>query len=534
MNHAMRALPRIRLWNPLAWNQVRVRGSSLVSVACTVSALLLSGCVSLPEPVERTPSSAFDRPDETSLGRFFSAEAAKHPGKSGFVPVRNSRNAFMARVGLADLAERGLDVQYYIWEADTTGRILALKLIDAADRGVRVRALIDDSNFKAEFGIGALDAHPNIEVRVFNPFGSRGGQAWGYLTDFGRLNHRMHNKVMIADGAIAVVGGRNIGDHYFGVNAEANFRDLDIAAAGPIVADIASSFDMYWNSEWTYPIAGIAERNYSMEDLAQFRTQLEAAVAEAPYPYPIDAEVARLRGELGAIVERFVWAQGEVVADDPGTLTAGDGGVVKTTLQQRLGQAQEEVLIESAYFVPIGKAPEHAGKLVDRGVRIRVLTNSLASNDVAAAHAGYEEVREELLDKGLELYELRPDAGKVRSEWQLVSGRSIAALHTKALVIDRQSTFIGSFNLDPRSANLNTEVGLLVESPELAARVAAYMDEGVLPENSYRVTRDDNGDLVWTTISDGQETTFDKEPETSGWKRFVADFIKILPVEKQL
>jgi putative cardiolipin synthase len=497
--------------------------------------LVLAGCASIPKNVERTPSTAFNQPETTRMGQYFAKYTAQHPGKSGFRAVPNGRDAFTLRVGLADIAERSLDLQYYIWESDTTGKILAAKLVAAANRGVHVRILIDDNNFQdRDFGTAALDLHPNIEIRAFNPFANRGTHALDFLTSFSRVNQRMHNKVMIADATVAVVGGRNIGDHYFGVNEKANFRDLDLAAVGPIVANVASSFDTYWNSVQAYPIAALHEEKYTPEDIERITTDVKQELAEHPYPWPVDQEIDKLIEDINRVAADIVWADGRVLVDDPGKLASGGSEVVKHSLIEWLNSTQKELLIESAYFVPRMPSVRGLGAAIDRGVKVRVLTNSLASNDVAAAHAGYEKFRDDMLEEGVDIFELRPDAGLVRKEWSIVGGRSIAALHTKAIVVDRQSTFVGSFNLDPRSANINTEIGLLVDSPELASQVAAYMDEGVEPDNAYHVTLDEHGRIRWTADVDGKNTVFEHEPETSGWKRFTADFIKMLPVESQL
>jgi putative cardiolipin synthase len=518
----------------LIWGYRFAAGRPHLHLVLLVAVALLAGCASLPRDVERTPSTAFDRPLETTIGRYFAPSVDAHPGQSGFRVVRQSREAFTVRVGLADMAERSLDLQYYIWEDDTTGKVLIAKILAAANRGVRVRILLDDNNFQGrDFGLAAIDEHPNVEIRVFNPFANRGMHALDFMTSFGRVNRRMHNKVMIADAAVAVIGGRNIGDHYFGVNTDANFRDLDLAMAGPIVSEAAQTFDRYWNSELSYPIGKLHEHAYTQAEFAALSTDVRKELAEHPYPYPIDQDVAAVLSEIDRIRAELMWASGRVVADDPMLLDAGER-VTKDTLVKWLNGTQRELLIESAYFVPLESGVAGLAGAVEKGIKVRVLTNSLASNDVAAAHAGYEKYRKQLLESGVEVYELRPDAGKVRKEWSVMGGRSIAALHTKALVVDRRSTFVGSFNLDPRSANINTEVGLLVDSPELAAEVAGYLDEGVEPDNAYRVTLDERGRTRWATTVDGKETTFDHEPHTSVWKRFSADVVRVLPVESQL
>jgi putative cardiolipin synthase len=343
----------------------------------------------------------------------------------------------------------------------------------------------------------------------------------------------MHNKIMVMDNAVAIVGGRNIGNHYFGVATDANFRDLDIAAAGPVVREISNVFDHFWNGAWAVPIAALVDRPYTEADLQTAFKAVREQIATDNYPYPLDEDVTGLKSELASIRDKFIWAPGKIVWDDPAAIEEGLAqGTMSKALFRKIQTLQNELIIESAYFVPGDKGIEALRQLHERGVRVRVLTNSLASNDVVAAHAGHAKYRDELIENGAELYEMRPDAGAHKKK--LVSGTSKAALHTKALVFDRESVFIGSFNLDPRSGSINTEAGLYVESPELAAQVLAYMDEGVLPENSYRVLLDEDGDLVWVTEVEGQEVSFHVDPETGLWERFMSGFIQILPVEHQL
>ncbi len=499
-----------------------------------VLGISLTSCAALPEDYPRTNSTAFQDYLETSVGQLFEAAAVQHPDKSGFAIIRYGRQAFTARIALTALAEKSLDVQYYIWEEDATGRILAERVMRAADRGVRVRILVDDINLAGwDARMASMDAHPNIEIRIFNPFAHRDRHAFDFLTDLNRINHRMHNKLMVMDNALAIVGGRNIGDHYFGVATDANFRDLDIAAAGPVVRDTSRVFDHFWNGDWAVPIAALVKRPYTEADLKVFQETVHQRIAEENYPYPLDQDVDDLRSELASIRDQFIWAPGRIVWDDPAALTEGiTEGVMIQTLFSKADSLHSELLMESAYFVTQEKAFEAVKKLTERGVRVRLLTNSLASNDVVAAHAGHAKRRKQLIESGMELYELRPDAGVIKQSAN--SDETKAALHTKAVVFDRESVFIGSFNLDPRSASINTEAGLYVESPELAEQVAAFMDEGVQPQNSYRVELDANGNLVWITETDGREVRYNKEPETSFGQRFMSDFIQLLPVEHQL
>ncbi|MGD1990293.1 MAG: phospholipase D family protein [Chromatiales bacterium] len=496
--------------------------------------LLLAGCSTLPSDYPRTYSEALEEPVQTRGGAKVNRLAKQHPGKSGFALLREGRAAFTTRIAMAGTAEKTLDLQYYIWEADTTGRILAERLIQAADRGVRVRLLLDDINLKGrDTAVAAMDAHENIEIRLFNPFSNRGIPALNFITDFNRVNHRMHNKMMVVDNSVAILGGRNIGNHYFGVDTHANFRDLDIMAAGPVVRDISSVFDYFWNGKWSFPIAALVEEPQTGADLLLVREALRKKIAEESYPYPLDQDVKRLRNYLRSTENALVWAPGSVQWDDPAEIgKEGHTSSMVEALSARIRELDDELLIESAYFVPMEKGVESLGSLVDRGVRVRVLTNSLLSNDVLAAHAGYAKRRKDLVRRGVELYELRPDAGI--EDRKLFAGTSKAALHTKAIVFDRNSLFIGSLNLDPRSGLINTEIGLYVESPQLAAQVIEYLDEGIQSENSYRVQLDADGNLKWLTETGGKPEKFTRDPGSSFWQRFLSGFIGVLPVEGQL
>ena len=513
---------------------VLTRGSDwLYLTTLLLLMLLVSGCASLPTDYPRTTSTAFQDHESTVIGKHMSEDAANHPGESGFALLRYGHTAFSARITATEMAEKTLDVQYYIWEADQTGRILAERLVRAADRGVRVRLLVDDINIAGrDATVASIDAHPNIEIRIFNPFANRSKPLFDFITDLGRVNHRMHNKILVMDNTLAIVGGRNIGDSYFAVNPETNFRDLDIAAAGPIVREISTVFDRFWSGDWAVPIEVIVGRPYTSEDLRHTVTKLRSKLDKGGYPYSVDEDVASITNNLSTIRANLIWAPGRIVWDDPSSIEAeGEAGVMVEALFRKLQSLQQELIVESAYIVVGDRGIEGVQQLHDRGVRVRVLTNSLASNDVVAAHAGHAEYRKQLLAAGAEVYEIRPDSGVIRKNW---SGESNAGLHTKAMVFDRESVFIGSFNLDPRSAKINTEAGLYVESPELAAQVLSYMNEGVQPENSYRVLLDEDGDLYWVTEDEGVEVRYDKEPETTFGQRFMSGFIAILPVESQL
>jgi putative cardiolipin synthase len=476
---------------------------------------------------------------QTGIGRAVAQVVADHPGQSGFALVAGGEQAFSTRHGLALLAERSIDVQYYIWEGDTSGKLLASDLLAAAERGVRVRLLIDDIHTKGkDFNIAALDAHPNLEVRVFNPFSNRDARNLNIATEFTRLNHRMHNKIWMVDGAVVLVGGRNIGDDYFGINTVANFRDLDMLAVGPVVAEVGRSFDLYWNSAWAVPITAMAEKVPDEATAEAMRRALgEWAKDLVDFPYQRIDSADAAGNTLVAGLQNLFWGEAQVVYDRPEKMAGDFAGGVAGALRPRLQAAEREVLMEAAYFIATEPGTEMLGELAARGVRVRVLTNSLATNDLVPAHAGYTRYREDLVRGGVELYEFRPDAAGPRRSWSTGAGASRAALHTKAIVIDERFAFVGSFNLTPRSVELNTEIGIVVDSPELAAAIKAFMDGGVEPANAWLLRIEGErrkGELVWTGVTDGQPVLHDDEPDVSAWRRFQVWLIAVLPIEKPL
>ncbi len=518
------------VWSGGGWRRA-------LTVACAaLLACIASGCAGVPTDYDKPQSSALADPRSTQAGIYVEKLAAEHPGQSGFAILRYGRNAFNMRIMMADLAEKTLDVQVYIWEVDKTGLIFAERVLRAADRGVRVRLLVDDLGLQAtDEGVAALDAHPNIEVRIFNPFAHRGSKALDFLFDLDRVNNRMHNKTMIMDNAMAVVGGRNMGDHYFGVNTDTNFRDLDIGAIGPIVRDISGVFDYFWQGDWAVPIAALVDAPPSVDDVRAEYADLRAQVEASDYPYDIERDQEGLLAELADTTGLYTWAQGQIVWDDPARIEeleqTANAGRIASSFFNKAQTVEHSLDIESAYFVPGRPAVAATREMVERGVSIRVLTNSLVSNDVLAAHAGHAMYRKEMLESGVELYELRPDSRVIKKTWV---GRSRAGLHTKAMVFDEEAVFIGSYNLDPRSADLNTEAGLYVESEALAAQLLEYMAVGRLPENAYRVVLEGDGDLAWITSDDGVEVRYDRDPHSTWSERFMTWFIGILPIRSQL
>ncbi len=496
--------------------------------------LLCAACASLPPNTAREPSYALANPENTALGQAFLPLLVAHPGESGFVPVVAGANAYLLRAAMAGLAGHTLDLQYYIWEDDLTGRLMLRDVMRAAERGVRVRLLLDDVHTEGETVVFSLvDAHPLIEVRLFNPFAHRDARMLGWLLEGARLNHRMHNKVMIADNAVAITGGRNIGDHYFAVDEQSNFRDLDLLAVGPVVQDLSSMFDLYWNSGWSYPVSTVDPNRYTEADARRLAAGLDGT-AQRRTPFPLDPDTGAMRDRLLSWRDNFSWGRARVIFDDPdrpGDAIEGDG--VAESLFDTMNGASRELLIETAYFIPTTRGVERLAALVGRGVDVAVLTNSLATNDVLAAHAGYMDYREDLLRAGVRLHELRPDAIAIEQHLTPLASGSKAALHTKALVHDRRTVFVGSFNLDPRSLVINTEMGVLVESAELAGEIAGMIRTGLDPANSYRLVLHD-GEIRWRLATEEDVAFLDTEPETSWWDRFLVNLISLLPIDDQL
>ena len=442
----------------------------------------------------------------------------------------------MARYAFALLAEKTLDVQYYIWEGDTTGRILLSALISAADRGVRVRVLLDDIyTARRDEALAVLATHPNIAVRLYNPFGGRSFRVWDVLFNFSRITHRMHNKAFIVDNAAAIAGGRNIGDNYFSVHAQSNYRDLDLFAVGPVVREVSRSFDAYWNSAWAVPMRAFVPEQPTKEEFYRRTDALNRFVARATdLPFTLDLNAKSLHALVQSVPARLIWGAATVLADTPDKPQTNQPGVLPA-LRLLTGESlHTELLMEVAYFVPGETGVERLCSLVARGVRVRILTNSFASIDVLAAHAGYAPYRAELVRCGVEVAELQPEAGFIARRWTWLKGKSTAGLHTKAAVFDRRVVFIGSFNMDPRSAYLNTELAIIVNSPELAATVVRFMEEGMEPDNAYHVQSDQAGNLVWTAKAQGEVVRFPDEPHMTCWGSLATGVLSLLPIEGQL
>jgi putative cardiolipin synthase len=461
---------------------------------------------------------------------------AANPGKSGIHAMPLATDAFAARMVLAATAQRSIDAQYYIWHADQTGLLLFEALADAARRGVRVRILIDDQNTAGIEGVlAALGADPNVQVRLYNPFAHRGVRSLGYLGDFQRLNRRMHNKAFISDNQVAVVGGRNIGNEYFGAGTEVPFKDLDVVAIGAAVRDVSDQFDLYWNSPSAYPASWLLGAG-TPEAAGELRSRFAANRDDAASRTYLES--VRRTPLLDAILERrlaFEWTQARLVRDDPAKTLDRSERTDLLLLSQLLGQGGARVSLDmiSPYFVPGDKGADFLEQLARSGIRVRVLTNSFVATDVSVVHAGYAKRRCRLARAGVQLYELK-GTGDAQPRESGGSGSKSASLHAKTYAVDRERIFIGSFNFDPRSALLNTEMGLVIASRDLAGRVGALFDEG-LAQRAYEVRVRPDGDCVeWIERTESGEIRHATEPGAGWARRAWLGFLALLPIDWML
>jgi cardiolipin synthase C len=497
--------------------------------------LLMQGCASLPSLAGRPASSHLEPARDSRLGRAILPLTEAHPDQSGVIPLKRGLDAFAARVLLADAAERSLDVQYYIWHADLSGTLLIEALRRAAARGVRVRLLLDDANTSGlDEALAALAALPNVEVRLFNPFPGRGSRSLGYLFDFDRLNHRMHNKSFTVDDLASVVGGRNVGDEYFEAGSDVLFVDLDALAIGPVVGDVSRNFDQYWASDSAYPAQGIVAPIGAAASSTLVAAAAKVEQGAEAVQYRAALANSHLVGDLLANRLPFDWSTVRMVSDDPakGLGRATDEQLLWTRLKSVTTPPTVAFRLLSPYFVPGEQGTAELAAMARRGVKVQILTNSLESTDVVPVHAGYAKRRKALLEAGVVLYEvkresLEPAQTKVAGGSKGVSGSS---LHAKTFSLDDKLIFIGSFNFDPRSARLNTEMGFVIDSPALAAQVAEAFAREV-PDRAYRVRLTSDGNLEWVERVGGKEVVHQDEPGATMMKRVGILILSWLPIE---
>jgi cardiolipin synthase C len=517
-------------------------------------ATAVAGCASLPpgSAFPKEPSVAFAHPEETRVGAIFEKEARAHPDESAFRMLSVGADGFAARMQMIEAAQRTLDVQYYIFTADTTGLLVTGALLAAADRGVHVRVLVDDGETThGDEQILALAAHPQIEVRIFNPYAYRGHlklvRSIEFVLESQRLDYRMHNKLFVADNATALIGGRNIGDAYFQVDPNAQYADDDVFVGGPTVRKLSATFDEFWNSALAIPAQALVGSKPSKAKLARQRQRLSEHLQKAQQ-MGADFLKRAEQGDpfAGIIAGRLpvVWAQSQVVCDSPDKkhVINGDTGgrLMYGPIAAAANAATSELIMVTPYLVPTAGEMKLVHDLRQRNVRVRILTNSLNSTNELSAQAGYEHNRKQLLREGVELYELRAMLGNSRGSGQSakMSRHGNFGLHAKLLVFDRKQLYAGSMNFDQRSRRLNTETGLIIDSPDLAAQTAARFEAMTQPANAYAVKLrspdSPKSPLIWRTEENGASVEYQREPSRSIWRRIAVGLYGLLPLDREL
>lgn len=503
----------------------------------SISILLLScliGCVSLPEEIKHTIEPQTTRSTSRLSELTDTYQLSKPNQETSAVLLQNSGwDALAQRLALIETAENSIDIQYYIWNSDVSGQYLASRLIAAADRGVQVRVMLDDINLnEREDLLATIDSHPQIEIRIFNPIPSRrGATKWlNVLGDFSRLNRRMHNKSFTVDGVLSIVGGRNIGDEYFDLSNEINFRDRDALVMGSVVTDIQASFGQYWNSPWSYPInllGGKASAELPMLDEVSAPHYLH-------YPnLPEGNKVAHRF--LKDLLHEMSWVRASFVSDRPVPVDEDETGKPKATarlLTELASQSNHDILLESAYLIFDDRQLDKLQILTRNGIQIRALTNSMASNDLITNHSGYAGRRQDMLEQGIQLFELKPETALCKESTRDLSKcapTTAYGLHAKSIVFDRKTSVVGSFNFNLRSTYLNTESLLIIESYSVAESLADDMERAMNEDNSWRLKLIE-GKIHWYS----GESQWDKEPETNLSERIASRFLQLLPIEKYL
>ncbi len=511
----------------------------------------LGGCAQ--RSVHDEPSQALPAA-QSSFGRSIQALAQAHEGRSGFRLLANSGEAFSARAELIRMARTSLDLQYYIVHDGLSTRTLVEELLKAADRGVRVRILLDDTTTDGQDQtIATLAAHPQIQIRLFNPqeLGRETGvtRSVGRLMNLSRQHRRMHNKLWLADNSVGIVGGRNLGDEYFDAEPNLNFTDVDLLGAGPVAEQLGNSFDQYWNSRLSKPIDDFMYFLPSHHDLSKARRSLAKSLEQSHKQHKQLYErlmTYQTEPRLQGWLQQLTWAHSQVLWDAPTkVLSRGEPDphlLLTTQLRPELAGIKQELMLVSAYFVPGEEGQAYLTGRADAGVAVSLLTNSLEATDVPAVHGGYAPYRQALLEHGVKLFEMRRQPGDPSAMGRrqsplfasppLVSSGSDSSLHSKAMIFDRQKMFVGSFNFDPRSVLWNTEIGILVDSPPLAEQLRGLTLEGMSPERSYQVRQED-GQLVWVTEDNGHLHTLRKEPG-DWWRRFNAWMSQAIGLERML
>jgi putative cardiolipin synthase len=497
------------------------------SLGVLAVAVLVAGCATVDFEYPREASQAIEPSTDTSLKRGFDQWLEENPGPSGFYPLFDGSDALGVRLRLIARAEKSIDIQYFLMKADTAGFTFGTALVEAANRGVRIRFLLDDIFTTIEDReLQLLERHENIEVRLYNPVAGRGTKMFGFVGDFQRANRRMHNKSFTVDNQVTIVGGRNIADEYFGIETRGEFMDLDVVGIGPVAAEVSEKFDRFWNDDRAVPLAAVT-KPAAEEELDELGRQIRESYLDKVLAASAESQTTSLVEALFDDRQRLFSADADVITDDPEKLynrPGSDYAILATELGLLIEQAESEVMLLTPYFVPGKDGIEYWRSLVEQGVRVVIVTNSLATNNHTAVHSGYSRYRKRVLDAGVELYEIRVDGGR--------DPNAALTLHTKAFLIDREKTFIGSLNLDPRSLDINTEMGVVIKSREMAEGIAEVVDEQ-LPVRAWRLGRDESGGLTWTSIVNGETVVETSEPDVGFGRKLQAFFLKVMP-ESQL
>lgn len=502
-----------------------------------VISLGFGACATVDFDYPKSRTTAYQETGDTYFGRQATPLVQAQPGKSGFFLLSDGIDALAARLVMAYRAERSIDTQYYLITNDAIGYVFIGSLLKAADRGVRVRLLLDDIQTQGyDAGMAALDSHPNFEVRIFNPFAGRASRVGDGIGDFSRVNRRMHNKSFTVDNQITLIGGRNIAAEYFAARKDVNFGDVDVIGVGPVVNDVSQMFDSYWNHRAAVPVPGFADMpDDPGEALERLRARIDEeveALKRTPYAEAVEADVERyLEHKAG----NLTWAPYELTYDSPDKVELGESEKAEsivTPLRRSVLGAERELIVISPYFVPLDSGVEFFRELRERGIEVTIITNSLAATNHAIVHSGYAPYRRPLLEMGVKIYEVKHHS-QISGVRRGGSGASLATLHTKAFIVDRRELFVGSFNWDPRSININTELGVIIESPELAGMAAGGIDYYV-NSKTYEVVLNETGQLRWVDRSGEEPVYLTKEPDTGFWRRFSANIMRVLPVKSQL
>ena len=488
----------------------------------------------LPDISDRLPAISIPASNDTVFGRAKIVASETYPGLSGVAALAGGTDALASRLTAINQAQESIEAQYYIWHDDISGILLLSALDQAARRGVRVRLLLDDNGVPSlDSFMAALNTQDNFEIRLFNPSRVRNPKSVGFLFDFFRMNRRMHNKSLTVDGAVTIIGGRNIGDEYFEIG-DAFYKDMDVLAIGDIVPEVASTFDDYWNSSSVYEVETIVS---GIGDRSGFDARV-AAVMNSEDANIVLADVQNSAEQFANGADILEWTTVQLVADDPvkGEGLASRDDLMIMRLSEILGTVENRLDLASAYFVPSELGTAYFTELADQGVDVNILTNAMNTTDVMMVHAGYTKYRRDLLGAGVDLFELRLRGGATPgSENQLKPiGISGASLHAKTFAVDGERIFIGSFNFDPRSANLNCEMGFLIDSPMMALAVSEIFD-GPLALVSYQPQLSGDGRMVWQEASaDGDLTIWQQEPGASWLSQMGLAVLQALPIEWML